>query len=243
MHFWYLMIASSSILENIAGTPFSHQYTIRVSRAPEVRISRAAPLVVRNDPNPRGQSSELSYGKSPSVMSAPGSSRLNLLSMRAESSDTAARTRDFSYSQLDAVELLPVNGSDRPREPGLLDGAATADVQVTDSATTDRRGPARAPTSTELLDALETGYNTTGRLSLDSDEWSAHRVPFYVIVSLEGITTGHAMLRILSKAISVSVFATGTALFAGTSLIPISLAWTVLFLVLGVGVFGRVVAM
>lgn len=45
MFFCYGMVALSSIMENIVGVPFTHQWTLRVSRAPKVRISDDAPLV------------------------------------------------------------------------------------------------------------------------------------------------------------------------------------------------------
>jgi hypothetical protein len=99
-------------------------------------------------------------------------------------------------------------------------------------------------TASELLENLEAGYNITGRIFIDTVEpWTAPRVPFYVIVSLEGITPSHATLRVVSKAISVGVFVAGTAAFASVTMVTISVALTVLGLFLGAGVFGRAVAM
>ncbi|KAF2428630.1 hypothetical protein EJ08DRAFT_322086 [Tothia fuscella] len=50
MYFWYAMVAFSSLLENFAATPFSRQWTIRVSRAPStIEISDDAPRVVYTD--------------------------------------------------------------------------------------------------------------------------------------------------------------------------------------------------
>lgn len=98
--------------------------------------------------------------------------------------------------------------------------------------------------STEILDALEAGFNCRGQVVRDSSEpWSSSRVPFYVIISLEGVSGSHAVLRVVSKAISVGVYAAGTAMFASAQLITISVALTILCLVLGAGVFGRVIAM
>lgn len=95
-----------------------------------------------------------------------------------------------------------------------------------------------------MLDALESGLNCKGQVVSDQNEpWSSSRVPFYVIISLEGVSGSHAVLRVVSKAISVGVFAAGTAMFASVQLITISVALTVLCLVLGAGVFGRVVAL
>ena len=79
---------------------------------------------------------------------------------------------------------------------------------------------------------------------MDSNEpWSASRVPFYVIISMEGISSAHAVLRVLSKAFSVSCFAAGTLIFASAQFVTISVSLTVLCVVLSAGVFGRVVAM
>ncbi|KAL9005233.1 MAG: hypothetical protein Q9188_001993 [Gyalolechia gomerana] len=98
--------------------------------------------------------------------------------------------------------------------------------------------------STEILDALEAGYNCKGQVIRDGNEpWSSSRVPFYVIISLEGISGSHAALRVFSKAFAVGVFVTGTAIFASTQLVEMSVAVAVLCLVLGAGVFGRVIAM
>ena len=79
---------------------------------------------------------------------------------------------------------------------------------------------------------------------MDSNEpWSASRVPFYVIISLEGISRSHAVLRVASKAFSVVCFAAGTLIFSSAQFITVSVSLTVLCLILGAGVFGRVVAM
>src|SRR5271163_4723006 len=47
MYFWVFFVAASSLIENYAGVPFSKQWTIRVSRAPRVRISDDAPLIAQ----------------------------------------------------------------------------------------------------------------------------------------------------------------------------------------------------
>lgn len=143
------MVACSSVLESIASIPFTHQWTMRVSKAPKIRISEEAPSV-----------------------------------------------------------------------KAIYKG------------------------TTEVLDNLEQGINTRGGVIIDPKEpWSASRVPFYVIISLEGVSTGHAVLRVFSKAASVGVFAAGTAMFASATLVTISMALTTLCLVLGAGVFGRVVTL
>lgn len=104
----------------------------------------------------------------------------------------------------------------------------------------------RVPTTASigLLDALESGYNCKGQIGRNEKEpWSASRVAFYAIISLESVSPPHAILRVVSKAISVGVFAAGTAIFASAQIIGISVALTSLCLVLAAGVFGRVVAM
>ena len=189
MFFWYLMLASSSILENFASVPFTRQWTLRVSRAPKVRISDDAPLV-----------------KQPLPMSlAPHKIQVPI----TEEEMTKSMT-----STVQAFENVPP-------------------VQRTASTR-----------SMEVLDALEAGFNCKGQVVRENTEpWSSSRVPFYVIISLEGVSGSHAVLRVVSKAISVGVYAAGTAMFASAQLITISVALTILCLILGAGVFGRVVAM
>lgn len=189
MWLWYLIVAASSILENYAGVPFSHQWTLRVSRAPKIRISEDAPLVRQPQCTPVFQQVE----------------------------DTISDT-------------VPSNSKSTPT------------VQVFEKVPLVRRTPSGR--STEILDALRAGFNCRGQIIRDGNEpWSASRTPFYVIISLEGISGGHAALRVLSKAITIGVFVTGTAIFASTQLIYLSIAVAVLCLVLGAGVFGRVIAM
>ena len=181
------MIAGSSLLENFASVPFTRQWTLRVSRAPRVRISDDAPIVRMS-----GRESVVSNtGPSP------------------PSRDTMAKNITVQQSE------------DRPFVEGSVSNC-----------------------STEILDALEAGFNCKDQVIRDEAEpWSSSRVPFYVIVSLEGVSTSHAVLRVVSKAISVGVFAAGTAMFASAQMITISVTLTVLCLVLGAGVFGRVVAL
>lgn len=58
MYFWYGFVALSSLLENLAGVPFTRQWTIRVSRAPKVEISPDAPWVI---PEPAPQIPEIRH--------------------------------------------------------------------------------------------------------------------------------------------------------------------------------------
>jgi hypothetical protein len=88
------------------------------------------------------------------------------------------------------------------------------------------------------------GYNTFGRVVMDHTEpWAAQNNPFYVIISIRGISNSHATLRVFSKFLSIGVFTVGTAMFASSTLITILVATVVSALVLIAGVFGRVTAM
>ena len=189
MWLWYLTVAASSILENIAGVPFTEQWTLRVSRAPRVRISKDAPFVKRPGPT------------------------------------TVYRPADDNLSDvpLDRSKITPT-------------------VQVFEEVPLVRRTASGSPT--DILDALKAGFNCKGQVIRDSDEpWSSSRVPFYVIISLEGISGPHAALRVFSKAFAIGVFVTGTAIFASVQLIVMSIAMPVLCLVLAAGVFGRMIAL
>ncbi|KAL8741854.1 MAG: hypothetical protein Q9190_005589 [Brigantiaea leucoxantha] len=187
MLFWYIMVAISSIVENIAGVPFTNQWTLRISRAPKVRISEDAPSV-------------------------------RFLERSRQQGAYPSRSTSFSGP---------------PTYPGTQ--------HVQEDFLSAKPLPRR---STDVLDALEVGFNCKGQIIMDSNEpWSASRVPFYVIISMEGISSAHAVLRVLSKAFSVSCFAAGTLIFASAQFVTISVSLTVLCVVLSAGVFGRVVAM
>lgn len=187
--FWYLMVLSSSLLENWASVPFTRQWTLRVSRAPKVQVSEDAPVVTRG------------------------------------------------YSIFTTLDRDPDENHNRDIMP-------KAPTEHQDFEPQDFLRRSTSNYSTSVLDALESGYNCKGGIVRNEKEpWSSSRVPFYVIISLESVSTPHATLRIISKAISVGVFAAGTAIFASAQLIGISVALTTLCLVLASGVFGRVVAM
>lgn len=189
MWLWYLTVAASSILESIAGVPFTEQWTLRVSHAPRVRISEDAPLVRIPEPT------------------------------------TVFRSADDNLSD------IPLNTS-----------KITPTVQVFEEAPLVRR--TASGSSTEILDALKAGINCKGQVIRDSGEpWSSSRVPFYVIISLEGISGPHAALRVFSKAFAIGVFVTGTAIFASMQLVAMSIAMPVLSLVLAAGLFGRIIAL
>lgn len=204
-------MALSSILENIAGVPFTKQWTIRVSRAPKVRISDDAPLLAI-------------HVTSDNLQEHPG-----LIPNRKISSMASV---SISPNPLDFTE----NNVNKMDNNNFTAPFNLHDTSSPFLSTTSRR--------VDLLQNLQAGYNTTGQIIIDYDEpWTTSRVPFYVIISLEGVSTSHAALRVVSKAISVGVFAAGTATFASATLITISVALTILCLILGAGVFGRVVAM
>lgn len=225
----YLMVAMSSVLENIAGSPFTTQFTIRVSRAPKVRIAADAPSVLAvvpevNEPvlqhrRPKQQSKFLTPNSSPPPPPPKKGPHISVTSGYEHH-----RTDDGTLVTSPMMAQLNQDDDDDFRYQH------------------GKNPPMRSYTA--ALRDLETGYNTTGRIIIDPDEPSCHsRVPFYVIISVEGISPSHATLRVVSKAISVGAFAAGTALFASSALITISVALTTLCLVLGAGVFGRVVAM
>jgi hypothetical protein len=46
MYFWFAIVVSSSLLDNLAGVPFSLQWKIRISPAPHVAIDEDAPWVI-----------------------------------------------------------------------------------------------------------------------------------------------------------------------------------------------------
>jgi hypothetical protein len=96
----------------------------------------------------------------------------------------------------------------------------------------------------DILTNLEKGYNTFANVYMDpSLPWSSANDAFYVLISVKGVSTLHAMLRVFSKLISIGVFAVGTGLFASSTLITIVVAMVAATLILCAGIFGRVTAM
>ena len=52
MYVWYFLVVVTSIMENLAGVPFSESWTMRISRAPStIAISEDAPLVADQTDN------------------------------------------------------------------------------------------------------------------------------------------------------------------------------------------------
>lgn len=94
------------------------------------------------------------------------------------------------------------------------------------------------------LEAIKSNPNINQRIRIAADTASAYsRTCFYVVISIQGISRPHAIAQILAKAASVAVFAFGTALFASSTLMSISVALMVLCLLLSCGVAGRVISM
>lgn len=50
MFIWYLAVCTSAILENFAGVPFTHTWTVRVWRVPTIETNSACPWVIPRPP-------------------------------------------------------------------------------------------------------------------------------------------------------------------------------------------------
>jgi hypothetical protein len=199
MYLWYLMVVFSTFFENIAGVPFSKQWTLRVSKAPRMRISDDAPDVTAK--------SGVAFH------------------------EQALTTKNLNGMQFESVPMTEI----LPRHKPLPSATHTNADSVPASESLDNQG-------SDILRNLKSGYNTVGKIALE-ETWTASTVPIYVIISVDEVTAKHAMLKVIAKALSVGTFAAGTATFASATLITISVALTVLCMVLGAGVFGRVVAL
>lgn len=194
----------SSLLENVAGVPFTRQWTVRVSRAPKVRISDDAPWVIPEHP------------LQPQPEAQTNSSK--------QAGQSTQRT-------IDDAQLTPSNRS-------------TSDFAGIPHGSPRYTAIPQSTRECEVLSGLVKGYNTVGRVVMDLNEpWSAQSNPFYVIVSIKGVESAHAALRVFSKLLSIGVFTVGTAMFASTTLTTIMIAVVVAALTITAGVFGRVTAM
>lgn len=219
MFFWYAFVAASSLLDNLAGVPFTRQYTIRVCRAPKVRISDDAPWVIPEhelQPPPRSPDR-----KTPDVQALGNKARSSL----STQDDLTFVTTQLASDDASTDNLTPP-----------LTGVHTETSRYKPIPQGLHKG--------EILLGFEKGYNTRGRVVMDPDEaWSAQSNPFCVIISIRGITNTHAALRVFSKLLSIAVFTVGTGMFASTTLVTIMIAVIVSSLILVAGVFGRVTAM
>lgn len=94
------------------------------------------------------------------------------------------------------------------------------------------------------LEYIKKGINTQHRIVIDPGLPSVFsRTCFYVVISVEGITRSHAVMKMVSKGCGVAVYAFGTALFASATMMSISVALMVLSLLLASGVMGRIIVM
>ncbi|KAM7214267.1 hypothetical protein V8F06_010384 [Rhypophila decipiens] len=228
MLFWYVMVAGSSLLENVALVPFTQQWTIRVSKAPShVEISADAPSVFSLTGDEDNQDS------SPATfMSMNSAAPLNRQSPLLPKTNGAIDSDDIELGPLPTI---------RPFTRRETDKSARSVVEEYRNFT-----PHLTRQRSNFLHILgKHGFNTTGQAAyIDGNSpWSANRNSFLVILSVSGVSHGHAALRVVSKAVSVGCFAAGTATFASASLITISVALTALCLILGAGVFGRVASL
>ena len=104
--------------------------------------------------------------------------------------------------------------------------------------------PQPAYDETDILAGLKKGYRPVGGIRLDPPEPSTRaNEAFNVFVSVRGVSTAHAILRVFSKLFSIGVFAVGTALFSSAALVTIMVGMVTLIIVLVSSVFGRIIAM
>ncbi|KAI0968732.1 hypothetical protein F4678DRAFT_481914 [Xylaria arbuscula] len=97
---------------------------------------------------------------------------------------------------------------------------------------------------TNALDFIKAGPVMNQRVRIASNKGASFpRTCFYAVISVNRISTIHAIAQVVAKLSSVAVFAFGTALFASATLVSISIALMVLAVILAAGVGGRVLAM
>ncbi|KAI0468248.1 hypothetical protein F4859DRAFT_524736 [Xylaria cf. heliscus] len=219
---WYLVVGLSSLFENFVLVPFTKQWTLRVSKAPNtIEISDDAPSItplMRSNSYPIDVPGVSSFRENEAPLNKPVKPQFF--------------GRQLTADPEDDLEAYPFERQDTVRSQQI-----TIDEY--------RSFPARlARHRSEFLHNLEKhGYNTVGKIRMDPNKpWASNRHSFMVIISMEGVTRAKGTLRVISKAVSVGVFAAGTAAFASATLITISVALIALCLILGAGVFGRVAA-
>lgn len=266
------MVAASSLLENFAGVPFTEQWTIRVSKTPRIIISNFAPpvdlesvkdaiskgtSVLSDIVMPQGRMVSMPDGADgillnqdfnyyPSSVATP--ERVDSFGIEQNGNeipmagiDVTRATRDSRY------RAFPARVSTDPQIPSSRNAVINSSErsQLAIPSNSPSRGDKKAEVyEVDIPSDLESGHNVEAHTHRGSDKQDSNSpTPFYVIISVKGISKPHAALRVVSKAISVGVFAAGTATFASATLITISVALTTLCLVLAVGVFGRVTAL
>ena len=221
MFVWYTVVCFSSVLENFAGVPFTHTWTIRAWRAPAVEIDEDAPWVIRRTVENRRGVGHLPPASDPDVEQDPPqmAGHQSLMSACGGGANTDRRVWTSASS-----DSLTQGGPRRDRRHTQFDG-------FTDD-------------SASLLDRLESGFSVKGAVRMDPTRaWTQADDAFYVLLSVKGISHGHATLRVVSKIVSIGIFAFGTGVFASATLITILEAMVTATLILCAGIFGRVTAM
>ncbi|KAI0107893.1 hypothetical protein GGR51DRAFT_515474 [Nemania sp. FL0031] len=100
------------------------------------------------------------------------------------------------------------------------------------------------PKYPNALEFIKSGPVMNQKVRVASNQGASFpRTCFYAVISVNRISTIHAIAQVVAKLSSVAVFAFGTALFASATLVSISIALMVLAVILAAGVGGRVLAM
>ncbi|KAI1734267.1 hypothetical protein F4680DRAFT_471267 [Xylaria scruposa] len=100
------------------------------------------------------------------------------------------------------------------------------------------------PKYSNALEFIKAGPVMNQRVRIASNRGASFpRTCFYAVISVNRISTIHAIAQVVAKGSSVAVFVFGTALFASATLVSISIALMVLAVVLAAGVGARVLAM
>lgn len=219
----------SSLFENLAGVPFTRQWSIRVWRAPRVKFFAGAPLVIKRPDAIRAQQmrvqKEASEFREPEMrIRAVNASLTNSKDLPTWSDEAEVAYHDDKLAQ-----------THKPGE-GHTDGDANLADFDESRVFSDQIG---------ILDRLEKGCNTFSKFFLDPNRpyWSASHSSFYVIVSVRGVSNPHGALRLLSKIFSIVVYIVGTAMFASSTLATVPVAIVVASLVVIAAVFSRIIAM
>jgi len=213
MYVWYSVVAFSSILENYAGVPFTKQWTMRVSKAPEgIEISDDAPILVEC---PRDIENHIPAFPSEEALISQDKPRASVVEIPYRQSRLQSFQSESSFGRRTAVDTPPLfKRHDSTSGSSFLN-------------TFDAHGV--NPTGRIIM------YGRQGQIPSPQ--------ACYVIISVAGIERRHAVLRVFSKFVSVGVFALGTAGFASATLITITVSLTTLSLILCAGVFGRVASL
>jgi hypothetical protein len=235
MFFWYTIVAVSSLIENLAGVPFSHDWTIRVSRAPKILISDDAPWIIPEFPDPPTQEMKSLNTNTNTNTNSDSNSNSNFNS----GPTTPFKIPRKTLVREEEIELMPFDS--------LLSNTPSTHAYTSQNSQSFSELPTRFPPmyqAADILTGLERGYNTVGRVVMDpSKPWSASNDAFYVLLSIKGVTNSHAIFRVFTKFFSIGVFAIGTALFASSTLVTILGSVITASLILCAGIFGRVTAM